>query len=103
MSEKSSSGYAGVRMKGTRYAAEKGGVTIGTYDTAVEAAVAYAQRRRGTADGAKAQANVQKQHEGVTLFLSPQSATGYLGVLEASPSASWRSTSRSASGSMRRS
>ena len=87
MSEKSSSGYVGVRMKGTRYAAEKGGVTIGTYDTAVEAAVAYAQHV-GEAPPTAPKAprpNVQKQHEGVTLFLSPQSATGYLGVLEASP------------------
>ena len=91
MSEKSSSGYAGVRMKGIRYAAEKGGVTIGTYDTAVEAAVAYAQHV-GEAPPTAPKAprpNVQKQHEGVNLHLSPQSSTGYLGVQEASPGRFW--------------
>ena len=59
-------------------------VTIGTYDTAVEAAVAYAKHAAGEiVVEPRVQPEVEvevKEAEGYELFVSPRSATGYMGV-----------------------
>ena len=59
-------------------------VTIGTYDTAVEAAVAYAKHAAGEiVVEPRVQPEVEvevKEAEGYELFVSPRSATGYVGV-----------------------
>ena len=51
LSRKSRTGYRGVRQEGSRFRAESRGVSLGTYDTAVEAAAAYAKQQSDEEEG----------------------------------------------------
>ena len=90
LSKTSATGYMGVREQNGRFQARRKVdgkyVHIGVYDTAVEAAVAYAKHAAGEevvrpVPAAAMEVEV-KEAEGYQLFVSKTSATGYMGVVE---------------------
>ena len=97
LSSSSSTGYKGVRRQsGSVFRAyrNKNGkqVTIGRYDSAVEAAVAYA-RAVGQAPVRAHETPLEESADGVQLHLSSESGTGYMGVVRR-PSGRFRATHR---------
>ena len=98
LSRKNSTGYRGVYLQQGHFKARlmSGGkqIYLGGFDTAVEAAMAYAQHVGGTeleeeaeqeeeeevVVEAEAEAEVVKEADGFKLHLSSQSSTGYRGV-----------------------
>jgi len=90
LSSITSTGYKGVHADRSRFRAEHrmGGkqVYLGTFDTAVEAAVAYARAvgayQPPTAATAGYLAALVEEAEGLRLHLSSSSSTGYKGVYE---------------------
>ena len=107
MSDRSGTGYRGVckNREGGRFVANtmvKGGhVHIGMFDTAVEAAVAYA---RNAPTGELQPRPEETEVDGLQLHLNSKSATGYLGVKAAPEGASLRhATSGTSPSSTRRS
>ena len=90
LSKTSATGYMGVREQNGRFQARRKVdgkyVHIGVYDTAVEAAVAYAKHAAGEevvrpVPAAAMEVEV-KEAEGYQLFVSKTSTTGYKGVTE---------------------
>ena len=79
------SGYKGVgKLPGGKFYAryvdgDRKNVSLGTYDTAVEAAVAYAKHMAEVAVTVPVVA-VAKEAAGYKLFLSSKTETGYVGV-----------------------
>ena len=86
LSDRTATGYRGVRWaKGRGYQVNMriDGRTrgLGIYETAVEAAIAYAKAAAAQATKvSETQGNVVKEAEGMNLHLSHESPTGYLGV-----------------------
>ena len=79
LSERSSTGYMGVERIGASFRA-LGGTHIGTFDTAVEAAVAYARYAANLRHPSEPGRGVLEVYDGVRLYLSARNPTGYLGV-----------------------
>ncbi|EOD14494.1 hypothetical protein EMIHUDRAFT_196857 [Emiliania huxleyi CCMP1516] len=81
LSSSSSTGYKGVRESGARFKAEARvdgkRVCFGTFDTAVEAAVAYARAAGEYQPPAQPPPVVAAEAEGLRLHLSSSNATGY--------------------------
>ncbi|EOD20879.1 hypothetical protein EMIHUDRAFT_117407 [Emiliania huxleyi CCMP1516] len=84
LSSNNSTGYKRVSKQASgRFKAQRQGyVTIGTFDTAVEAAVAYAKAAGEYQPPAQPPPIVATEAEGLRLHLSSRCSTGYLGVFE---------------------
>jgi len=78
----STTGYMGVKIDRNKFRADYHAKFLGSFDTAVEAAVAYAKAVGGSAEN---RANglaplADTEAEGLKLHTSPNSNSGYLGV-----------------------
>ena len=65
---------------GASFRARLGGTHIGTFDTAIEAAVAYARYAANPRHPSEPGSGVLEVYDGVRLYLSARNPTGYLGV-----------------------